>query len=374
MLTNGFPPITLRHSLTGNSGGIAQLVERLNGIQEARGSNPLTSTNEERTGMSRLLDKARSVIACEIAGLQALQDQLDTGFSEVIAAALHCLEAGGKLILTGVGKNLHIAEKAAATLTSTGSPAVVLNPTQAIHGDLGIVRRGDLVLILSYSGESEELVNLIPSMKRLGAVLVAITGHPDSNLAALCSIVAPVTVPSEACPFNMAPTTSTTATLVWTDAFAMVLLQERGFQREDYALLHPGGAIGRTLLLRVRDIMRTAERTCLVHATDDIRSVLLSMTRARAGLAAVTDQTGRLIGVFTDGDLRRNLELSADILAAPVQTCMTRKPLTVKQDELAVDVLNCFEEHHVDDLVVVDANEHPVGVVDIQDLPKFKIL
>ena len=324
--------------------------------------------------MSRELEWARSVIDIEIAGLQALRHQLGAGFSAATSAALTCLETGGKLIVTGVGKNLHIAEKSAATLTSTGSPAVVLNPTQAIHGDLGIVQAGDLVLILSYSGESEELINLVPSMKRLGAVLVAVTGCPDSALAALCSIVAPVTVPAEACPFNMAPTTSTTATLVWSDAFAMVLLQKRGFQREDYALLHPGGAIGRSLLLRVRDIMRKGERTCLVQATDDIRSVLLSMTKARAGLAAVTDEAERLIGVFTDGDLRRNLEQSSDILTAPVQTFMTRNPITVAQDELAVDVLNCFEEHNIDDLVVIDSCGHPVGVVDIQDLPKFKIL
>ncbi len=324
--------------------------------------------------MRCVIEKAREVIDCEIAGLEMLRDELDQGFEVAVSEALACLSRGNKLIVTGVGKNLHIAEKMAATLTSTGAPAVVLNPTQAVHGDLGIVQSGDLLLSLSYSGESEELLSLLAYAKRLGALLIAVTGKPDSAIAKVCSVCIPVTVPSEACPFNMAPTTSTTATLAWGDAFAMVLLQQRGFKRDDYALLHPGGAIGRTLLLRVRDIMRTGPRMSVVAHDTCVRNVLLSMTKARTGLAAVIQTDGTLIGAFTDGDLRRHLEKEADILSAPVDSCMTPNPITVQPDELAVDVLTCFEARNIDDLIVIDDAKHPIGVVDIQDLPKCKIL
>ncbi|MFU8779797.1 MAG: KpsF/GutQ family sugar-phosphate isomerase [Kiritimatiellia bacterium] len=324
--------------------------------------------------MKKEIIEAQSVIDCEIAGLQSLRNQLEIGFVETLEAARNCLEHGRKLIVTGVGKSLHIAEKIAATLTSTGSTAVVLNPMQAIHGDLGIVQRADVVLAFSYSGESEELLNLLPAVKRLGAMTVAVTGDPTSTLARSCDIVASVAVPAEACPFNLAPTTSSTASLVWGDALAMVLLRARGFKREDYACLHPAGAIGRALLLRVRDIMRAGSRIVVIPSDTDIKATLFAMTQARTGLAIAVDAQGKLDGVFTDGDLRRNIEKFADILTRPIQDFLTRNPISVQEDDLAVSALSIFESHQIDDLVVVDQQNRPVGVVDIQDLPKFKII
>ncbi len=324
--------------------------------------------------MKHEITEAQSVIDCEIAGLQMLRDQLSIGFAETLNAAQDCLQAGRKLIVTGVGKSLHIAEKIAATLTSTGSTAVVLNPMQAIHGDLGIVQSGDLMLAFSYSGESEELLHLLPSIKRLGAKTVAVTGCLQSTLAQSTDIVASVAIPAEACPFNLAPTTSSTASLVWGDALAMVLLRARGFKREDYACLHPAGAIGRALLLRVSDIMRAGERIVILSTTTDIKSALLAMTQARTGLAIAVDADGKLEGVFSDGDLRRNIEKHADILGRTLREFLTHHPVTVQADELAVMALTQFESHQIDDLVVIDADNRPVGVVDIQDLPKFKII
>ena len=324
--------------------------------------------------MRKEISEAQSVIDCEIAGLQSLRNQLDTGFIATLEAAQQCLQQGGKLIVTGVGKSLHIAEKIAATLTSTGSTAVVLNPMQAIHGDLGIVQHHDLLLAFSYSGESEELIHLLPAIKRMGATAVAVTGCLQSTLAKSCEIVASVAVPAEACPFNLAPTTSSTASLVWGDALAMVLLRARGFKREDYASLHPAGAIGRALLLRVRDIMRKEDRIVILPDDTDIKAALLAMTKARTGLAIAVDTSGKLEGVFSDGDLRRNLEKHADLLHQPLNAFLSHAPVTVQEDDLAVDALTQFESHQIDDLVVVDQNQRPVGVVDIQDLPKFKII
>lgn len=324
--------------------------------------------------MSNEIKEAQSVIDCEIEGLQALRTQLATGFVETVEAARQCLEQGSKLIVTGVGKSLHIAEKIAATLTSTGSTAVVLNPMQAIHGDLGIVQCNDVLLAFSYSGESEELLNLLPAVKRLGAITVAVTGCTQSTLAKSSEIVASVAVPAEACPFNLAPTTSSTASLVWGDALAMVLLRARGFKREDYACLHPAGAIGRALLLHVNEIMRSGDRIVILPAETEIKAALLAMTQARTGVAIAVDANGKLDGVFSDGDLRRNLEQHEDLLQHPLKGFLTHNPITVRENDLAVNALTQFETHQIDDLVVVDEKQRPVGVVDIQDLPKFKII
>ena len=324
--------------------------------------------------MRKEISEAQSVIDCEIVGLETLRDNLSTGFLETLEAAQECLSQGRKLIVSGVGKSLHIAEKVAATLTSTGSTAVVLNPTQAIHGDLGMVQRNDLLLAFSYSGESEELLNLLPAVKRMEATTVAVTGNAQSTLAQSCDIVASVAVPAEACPFNLAPTTSTTASMVWGDALAMVLLRARGFKREDYASLHPAGAIGRALLLRVRDIMRTGSRIVITPSETDIKSALLAMTQARTGLAIAVDKHGKLAGVFSDGDLRRNLEKHEDLLYQPLKDYLSHSPVTLQENDLAVDALTKFESHQIDDLVVLDHNLCPVGVVDIQDLPKFKVI
>lgn len=324
--------------------------------------------------MSDYVRRGREVLDIEIAELQRVRDELDGGFTRAVETILPRLAAGGKIVLTGVGKNLPIAQKIAATLTSTGSPAVVLHPSDAMHGDLGIVQTGDAVLALSYSGASDELLALIPAIRRFAVPIVALTGDPEGPLARVSDVVLLVRVSREACPFNMAPTASTTATLAVGDALAMVLLDARGFQREDYAKLHPGGAIGRALLLRVRDIMRTGDRVALVPRDALVRDAVVAMTGARAGSVAVVEADGRLAGIFTDGDLRRHMTGEGNLGARPIAEVMTASPIRVRDDQLAVDVLATFEKHAIDDLLVVDAADRVVGMIDLQDLPRVKIL
>lgn len=321
-----------------------------------------------------VLHRAREVISIEIDALQTVRDALGSGFESAISLMRDCLSAGHKIVVTGVGKNYHIAQKISATFASTGATSVVLNPMQAMHGDLGMVLAGDVLLALSYSGESEELLAVIPPARRLGATVVALTGSQDSRLARCSEVTIPMTVPREACPFNMAPTASTTAALAVGDALAMVLLESRGFKPEDYAKLHPGGAIGKTLLLLVSDIMRKADRIARVPETATVKDALLAMTKARAGSACVVDNDGLLVGILTDGDLRRHIVKHGNPLDSPVGSLMTTKPITVRPDQLAVDVLRVFEKHNIDDLPVTDASQRLVGMVDVVDLPKFKIM
>lgn len=318
-------------------------------------------------------NKAREVIDIELAGLQKLRDGLDGGFSQAIEIILERLKQRGKIIVTGVGKNAPIGQKIAATLTSTGCPAFFLHPSDAMHGDLGLVAAGDVVLALSYSGASEEMLSLIQAIKRQDVPIIALTGEPDSALGRAADVILAVTVEREAGAFNLAPTTSTTATLVIGDALAMVLLEARGFKREDYAKLHPGGAIGRTLLLHVADIMRTGDRLAKVQGDRRVREAVLAMTSARAGSVAVVDATDTVVGIFTDGDLRRHLNDGPPLADMTVAQVMTPHPISLRTDQLAVDALAVFEKHNIDDLVVVDAFGKLAGMVDLQDLPKFKI-
>jgi arabinose-5-phosphate isomerase len=318
--------------------------------------------------------RASQVLEVEIDALKRVRDSLGEPFKQAVELMVDRLENGGKLVVTGIGKSLHVAEKLSATLASTGSTSVVLNPSQAMHGDLGILVQSDVLLALSYSGESDELVALIPVVKRLGVPIVAITGIVDSTLGRNSDVVIPVTVDREACPFNMAPTSSTTVTMAMGDALAMVLLEARGFKQEDYAKLHPGGAIGRALLTRVQDIMRSGDALASVPEGASIRDAVLAMTRARAGSVGIVDDANHLLGIFTDGDLRRHVTDDPDVLRRPVAEVMTRNPIMVRADQLAVDVLRIYESHRIDDLLVVDKSGVLVGVIDIQDLPKMKIL
>jgi arabinose-5-phosphate isomerase len=320
------------------------------------------------------VDRAREIMDIEIEELRRVRDALDGAFDRAVALILDALGHGGKVVLTGVGKNIPIAQKIAATLTSTGCPAVVLHPSEAMHGDLGILLSNDVVLALSYSGASEELLSLVPVVKRAGVRIVAITGDGEGPLARLADGLIPVRVAREACPFNMAPTASTTATLAVGDALAMVLLEARGFRREDFAKLHPGGAIGRTLLLRVADIMRTGERMAKVRSDAKVRDALVAMTGARSGAVAVVDAAERVVGIFTDGDLRRRISGGGDIAGTPISEAMTPAPIRLGSDRLAVDLLRIFEEHNIEDVVVTDAQGRLAGMVDLQDLPKLKIL
>jgi arabinose-5-phosphate isomerase len=320
------------------------------------------------------LDRAREVFEIEIDGLRAVRDQLDERFARAVAWMTTALAARGKLIVAGIGKSGHIGRKIAATLTSTGSTCVVLDSVDALHGDLGIVSDGDFVLLLSYSGESEEMLNLVPALKRYAVQLVALTGNPGSSLARLCDLALSVRVPREACPFNLAPTTSTTAMLALGDALAMTLLEARGFKKEDFARRHPSGAIGRALLLKLRDIMRTGVRNPVATRDLSVREALLIMTRAKAGSVSVVDADGRLIGVFTDGDLRRHMASDEAVLDRPLDAVMTPDPVCIGEDALAVEALRIFNERSIDDLIVVNGNREPVGLVDSQDLPRLKLM
>jgi arabinose-5-phosphate isomerase len=319
------------------------------------------------------VQRAREIIDIEIASVQKVRDGLGEGFARAVELMLEALGRGNKLVLTGLGKSFHIAQKIAATMTSTGSTAVVLHPSEAMHGDLGLVGRGDVVLALSYSGASDELVALLPVIKRAEAKVVALTGDLDSPLARNSDEVIPVTIEREACPLNISPTSSTTATLAMGDALAMVLLEARGFTRDDYAKLHPGGAIGRALLLEVRDIMRTGDRMACVVTGATVRDAMLAMTKARSGSVVIVDDHQAVLGIFTDGDLRRHLIEPGILLDRLVDDVMTPHPVTMTADHLAIDVLAHFREHNIDDLIIVDAQGRLAGMIDVQDLPKMKL-
>ena len=320
------------------------------------------------------LQKGRRVFELELAELARLQARLDGSFSSAIGLLLQCLEAGRKVIVCGVGKSGHIGEKIAATLNSTGCPAVVLNSLNALHGDLGVVSDGDVVIALSYSGETEELAKILPALRRQDLRIIALTGNTRSFLAQNSDVVLDTSVEQEACPLNLAPTASTTAMLVLGDALAMVLLEARGFTKEQFALYHPGGQLGRTLLLKVEAIMRDREHMAIVRPTDSVRDVLKVMTGRRAGAAVAVDDDGKLLGIFTHGDFVRHFQENAAIGEVQVGEVLTRSPVTIRGDRLAVEALHVLETHRVDDLVVVDADNRPVGMIDSQDLARMRLV
>ena len=320
------------------------------------------------------VEKARRVIDLEISELQRLRQRLGESFVRAVDLIKEAVEARGKVIVLGVGKSGHIGEKIAATLTSTGSPAVVLNSLNALHGDLGVVADGDVVLALSYSGETEELLRILPAIARFQVDVIAMCGAADSTLAQNCDVFLDVNVEQEACPLNLAPTSSTTVMLALGDALAMVLLEARGFQKEDFAKFHPGGMVGRSLLLRVHQIMRPRTAVALVKPDANIRAVLETMTALRAGAAVVAGEDEQLLGIFTHGDFVRHFQTDPRVGERLVADLMTLNPVVVHQDKLAVEVLNLLERHRIDDLVVVDDRGVPVGIVDSQDLTKLKLL
>lgn len=323
---------------------------------------------------SRHLTEARRVFDVELAAVRAVKQGLNAQFEKAVDLVVHTLERRSKIVVIGVGKSGAIGRKIAATLTSTGSTSVVLDSVDALHGDLGLVSDGDVILALSYSGESDELLNLIPALKRFAVSIVAVTGGLKSTLARRSDLVLNVRVPREACPFNLAPTASTTATLVMGDALAMAVLKARGFKQTDFARFHPSGAIGRAMLLRVGDIMRSGNRNAVAPQKLLVKDALLVMTRAHSGSLSVVDAKGRLVGVFTDGDFRRSMAADPDLLARSLRSVMTRRPVCIREDSLAVEALKIFNERNIDDLIVVNGKREPVGLVDSQDLPKLKIM
>ena len=341
-----------------------------------------------------MIDKA-SILACarrvfdvEIEGLEKTRDSVGEAFVATVELMLKTLDAGGLVVVTGVGKSLQVAEKMSAVFASTGTRSIVLNPVQAMHGDLGMTAPRDMLIALSFSGESEEIVKLVPAIRRHGLKIVAVTGDSESTLAKMSDVVLPVPCGPEACPFGMAPTTSATATMVMGDALAMAMVETRKFTVEEYAGNHPAGAIGRALTLKAMDVMRRDDGFAKVSPAATVLESLMAMTKAKAGSAVVAAADGKLLGIFTDGDFRRIISMggsravatesggssAADILAAPVSDYMTKSPLFIRDTAYAAEIVKVFEKRRIDDLPVVDGEGRAVGLVDIQDLPKMKVI
>ena len=319
-----------------------------------------------------LAESGRRVLDIETRALQALASRLDGDFTTACRLLLAC---EGRVVCTGMGKSGHIARKIAATLASTGTPAFYVHPGEAGHGDLGMVTDADVVLALSNSGETDELLMLLPVLKRQGNRLVAMTGRPGSTLAREADIHLDVSVPAEACPLDIAPTSSTTAALAMGDALAVALLEARGFTAEDFARSHPAGALGRRLLLHIRDVMHGGEQVPRVRETATLSEALVEMSRKRLGMTAVVDGEGRLLGLYTDGDLRRTLDDAAvDLRTTPISAVMTRAPKTIGSDALAVEAAQLMEAHKINALLVLDADRRVVGALNIHDLLRARVV
>lgn len=322
-----------------------------------------------------IIRRARDCFDIEIKAMAATRDSMDQRFVTVVRKLQETLNAHGKLVVTGVGKNVPICEKIAGTFNSTGVPTAFLDPNQALHGDLGLCQEGDLCLLLSNSGETEDLLRLIPALKRLGLITVAVTSATNSTMANNCDLLLPFRYEAEACPLNLAPTASTTATLALGDALAMVFLAMRDFSAKDFARYHPAGSLGKSLLLRVNEFMRSSDRFACAPASISVQEAILRITNARCGSIALTDpENGQLVGVFSDGDFRRAALHHPEILTRCVADFMTTQPKTVPSGALAVEALKIFEKSNVNDLIVVDSNRFPIGLVDGQDMPKLRIV
>jgi arabinose-5-phosphate isomerase len=320
------------------------------------------------------LAKARQVIEIETGALQRMAARLDERFSRAVTLLHQTLDQRGKIVVVGIGKSGNIGHKIAATLNSTGATAVVLNSQNALHGDLGILSDGDAVLLLSQSGETTELLDLLPHIKRFDVGLIALTGKADSTLAEHSDVTLDTSVDREACPMNLAPTSSSTAMLVMGDALAMVLLEARGFTEKEFARFHPGGALGRALLTRVSDIMRRGDQLASIPEGSTVRDALVAMSKARSGACIVVRTDGKLAGIFTHGDFARCYQRDPLVGDRPVADFMTRRPISVDADSLAVEAVQTIGSQRVDDVVVLDADGRAVGLVDTQDLARLKIV
>jgi arabinose-5-phosphate isomerase len=315
--------------------------------------------------------RARRVLEIEAGAVGDLAQRLDAGFDR---ACELCLACEGRVVVTGMGKSGHIAGKLAATLASTGTPAFFVHPGEASHGDLGMITPADLVIAISNSGETDELVTILPLLKRLGVPLIVFTGVRRSTLAEGATVVIDIGVREEACPLNLAPTASTTAALAMGDALAVALLESRGFTREDFARAHPGGTLGRRLLLRVEDLMHTGERIPRVAPDTPLGQGLVEMSRKGLGMTAIVDGDGRLAGIFTDGDLRRALDRNVDIRATPMQSVMTRQGKTIGPQALAAEAVRLLEQFKINALVVVADDGRVVGALNIHDLLRAGVM
>ena len=314
----------------------------------------------------------RRVFAVERDGMEAVAARIDGAFS---AACRAILASRGRVACTGMGKSGHVARKIAATLASTGTPAFYVHPGEAAHGDLGMVTDADIVLALSYSGESDELLTLLPALKRQGNAIIAMTGREASSLAREADIHLDISVPAEACPQALAPTSSTTASLAMGDALAVALLEARGFTADDFARSHPAGALGRRLLLHITDVMHAGDDVPRIGPEASISEALVEMSRKRLGMTAIVDGDGRLLGLYTDGDLRRSLDDEAvDLRATRIDAVMTRAPRTLGADALAAEAAQMMETHKINALLVLDAQQRVVGALNIHDLLRARVV
>lgn len=323
------------------------------------------STPNAVTDPAALLATARRVLEIERDALTALLPRIDAGFAE---ACRLLLGVRGRVVVTGMGKSGHVGGKIAATLASTGTPAFFVHPGEASHGDLGMITRDDAVLAISNSGETAEVLTILPLIKRMGVPLVSMTGRPASTLARAADVHLDVSVAQEACPLNLAPTASTTATLAMGDALAVALLESRGFTPEDFALSHPGGTLGRRLLLKVADLMHTGERIPKVRADVTLSAALLEMTQKGLGMTAIVDEAGRALGIFTDGDLRRVLDANLDVRRARITEVMTKGGKHIGAEQLAAEAVHLMERHRITVLMVLDEDRQVIGVLHMHDL------
>lgn len=329
--------------------------------------------------MSSSIEQAKRVLRIEAEAILSLLDKVGENFDKAIDLLIHCR---GKVVVTGIGKSGQICRKIAATLASTGTPAFFLHPAEGIHGDLGMVAKEDVSLAISYSGETDELIGILPMVKRLGVPIISMTGNMQSTLARVSDVVLDLNVPEEACPLGLAPTASTTATLAMGDALAVALLEKRGFKESDFALLHPGGTLGRKLLFKVKDLMKVEEEIPLVNIRSDMRETLMEITSKHLGTTGVVDDSGKLVGIITDGDLRRCLrkitekttEKTTDFFSQTAFDLMTKNPKTIDQEELASKALHVMEKHTITCLFVVDSDSRPTGILHLHDLIRVKVV
>jgi len=317
------------------------------------------------------LKKAKEVILIESEELVSLAKRLDKKFLKAVDIIFKCK---GRVIISGIGKAGIVGSKIAATLSSTGTPSISMHSADAVHGDLGQVTKNDVIILISNSGETEETKRLIPTIKKIGASIIGMTGNAKSNLAKYSDVVLDISVKKEGCPLGLAPMASTTAMMACGDALAACLIERRGFKKEEFALYHPAGTLGIKLLLKVEDIMRKGSQFPKVKQKTSVKNVLLTITKARCGSACVLDERGQFIGIFTDGDLRRHIESDPHLLDRKVQDVMTKNPTTIHKDKLAVEALQLLKEKKIDEIPVIDSKNKLVGLLDIQDLLKVGLL
>ena len=331
----------------------------------------MRAMNKSLSAAPRALDLAREVLGIEAAAVQSLVTRIDESFLRALDVILRC---EGRVIVSGMGKSGHIARKIAATMSSTGTPAYFVHPGEASHGDLGMITDEDVIIALSYSGESQELMTIVPVIKRQGAKLISMTGNPASSLAEAADVHLDVHVDKEACPMGLAPTTSTTATLALGDALAMALLDAKGFGAEDFARSHPGGSLGRRLLTHVRDIMRSGERLPMVGEGAMLSDAILEISKKGVGMTAIVDAGQRVLGIYTDGDLRRTLEKKLDFGSTPVRDAMSANPRCIGPDNLAVEAVQMMEQYNISQMLVVDEQHRLVGALNMHDLLHAKVI